>query len=120
LHRGVLPRRAAQIRRLEIAGRAERALLEHLPLGAVRIVLHLAAVVEDHHGALLRPVSRPPGKTGMVRIAAAREVDPGVAHPGRQRPGVVTAASHAGRDVGVAESEGTLGTVKRARPAVEY
>src|ERR671924_21321 len=86
LYRGVFPGRAAQVQGIQPRG-ADRALLEHLSLGAIGIVLHLAPSIEDHHRTLLGPVSRPPGKTGVVGIAVAGEVDPRVAHPGRQTAG---------------------------------
>src|ERR1035437_9837404 len=86
---------------------------------AVRIVLHFAGLVEDHHRALLRVVGRPRRQPAVVRVAFAREVDPSVAYLGSQGPDFGAATSGEGGNVRVVEHEGDLGAMEGARPSFQ-
>src|SRR5690606_39402318 len=77
--------------------RARSKCCPELPDCAVRVVHYLTVVVEDHGGALGRCVPIPGGELRCVRVAAAGEGDPRVAHAAGERPSLPNPAGHTGR-----------------------
>src|ERR1700679_3084656 len=90
------------------------------PLFAMRIVHHLALVIEDHGGALISLESRPIWQTLMIRIAGASERGPRPAHLFLKRVTVGTRTSHGLGFIHVVEHEGNFQRVKRLQLSVVY